>query len=80
MPNKRKNPNQWFEAGKSLNWHKDDSQQTRRRAALKTRRGNYLKVARSLQALSNVTTDLETKRKSAADAAYFFMMHRRTGK
>jgi hypothetical protein len=80
MPNKSKSPAKWFEAGKSLGWHKDDSQQTRKRAALKSRRGNYLKTARSLQALSNVTTDSETKRKSASDAAYFFMMHRRTGR
>jgi hypothetical protein len=80
MPNRNKNPNKWFEAGRSLGWHKDDSQQTRRRAALKSRRGNYLKTARALQSISNVTQDRETARKAKADAEYFFMMHRKTGR
>jgi hypothetical protein len=80
MPSKNRNPAKWFEAGKSLNWHKDDSQQTRRRAALKSRRGNYLKTARALLSIANVSQDKETARKSKADSEYFFMMHRRTGR
>lgn len=79
MPRK-KDTVKWFEAGRSLNWHKDDSQRVRRAAALKSRRGNNLRTARALQALSNVTTDLETKRKAAQDAAYFFMMYRKQKK
>jgi len=67
----------WFEPGKSLGWSKDDSQTTRRRNALKSRRGNYLKAARALQALANVTTDRETKQKAHSDAVYFFEKHKR---
>jgi hypothetical protein len=80
MPNKSKNPAKWFEAGKSLGWHKDDSQQTRRRTALKSRKGNYLKTAKALQSIANINQDKDTSRKAKADAAYFFGMHRRTGR
>lgn len=65
----------FFKPGKTLNWHKEDSQTTRRRNALSSRHGNYLKAARALQALSNVTQDSETKRKARNDAAYFFNKH-----
>jgi hypothetical protein len=63
----------WFEArGKSLNWHKEDSQTARRRNALSSRKGHYLNTARALQALANITKDAETKRKAQGDAKYFF--------
>jgi hypothetical protein len=62
----------WFEAGKSLNWHKTDGQTKRRENALKSRKGNLLKTARALQSLANVTIDEETKRKARADAIFFF--------
>ena len=65
--------------GKSLNWHKTDSQSKRRRAALASRRGNALSAARALQVLSNVNSsskgDAETHRKALADAKYFFRLH-----
>jgi len=68
----------WFEPNpRSLNWSKDDTIQRRRRNALKARYNNPLKAARALQALSNVTLDLETKRKSRADALYFFKLYER---
>lgn len=72
----------WFEKGKSLNWHMDDGQARRRAAALATRQGNALKTAKALQSLSNVNIrrNPELSRKAAADAEYFFRMHRRTGK
>jgi hypothetical protein len=70
-----KSPRLWFHAGKSLGWNKDDKQTTRRRNALKSRRGNYLKAARALQALANVSQDKETVRKARADAEYFFRLH-----
>ena len=72
-----KRTGKWYEHGKSLNWHKDDSQSKRREAALKSRRGNTLKTARALQALANVTNVSETKRKAQADAKYFYSLHKR---
>ena len=72
-----KRTGKFYHKGASLNWHKDDSQSKRRAAALKSRRGNPLKTGRALMALSNVTTDSETKRKARADAIYFFNLHKR---
>jgi hypothetical protein len=79
-PNKKNNYGQWFYAGKSLGWSKEDGQIKRRRAALASRRGNYLKTARALQSLANITQDKDTNRKANADAKYFFMKHERSGK
>ena len=76
MPRKKKNSEKWFETGEPLNWHKEEGQAKRRAAALSSRNGNYLRTARALQALANVTTDSETKRKARADALYFFMKHK----
>lgn len=68
----------WYpQGGRSLGWHKDDSQTTRLRNAVKARRGNELKAARGLQALSNVTVDAETKRKAKADAKILYARHRK---
>jgi hypothetical protein len=67
----------WFEPGKRLNWSKTDTQAVRRRNALNSRHGSYLRTARALQALANITQDKDTKRKADADAAYFFSMHNR---
>jgi len=76
---RKRQQGQWFHAGKSLNWSKEDGQSKRRRAALASRRGNYLKTGRALQSLANVTQDRETKSKASADAKYFFMKHERSG-
>lgn len=67
----------WFEPGRTLHWSKDDSQTIRRANALKSRRGNALKTARALQALANVTQDVETRRKATSDAQYFYRIHRK---
>lgn len=75
-----KTKEKWFEPGTKMNWSKDDSQTTRRRNALKSRRGNLLRTARGLMALSNVTQDKETQRKSRADALYFYAKHRKEKK
>lgn len=83
MPRKTRRKNNgknWFETGKPLNWSKDDSMTTRRRAALKSRRGDYLKTARALNALANVTQDKETERKARADAKHFYAMYRKRNK
>ena len=58
-----------------LNWHKEDSPATRRANALKAHNGDELATARSLQELSNVTTDPETKKLTKEDADYFFAKH-----
>ena len=57
-------------------WSKDMPMAERRRLALRAHKGNYLSAARSLQALSNVTTDKTTKQKAAADAKYFFNLNK----
>ena len=82
MPVSRKQQAQgkWYHHGKSLGWSKDDGQIKRRRAALASRRGNYLKTARALQSLANVTTDPTTKRRATADARYFYGKYAATRK
>ncbi len=69
----------WFHAGKPLNWDKHDKLVTRRRNALKSRNGNYLRTGRALQALSNVSTDKTTKSEAAVDARYFFAKNKKKG-
>ena len=72
---KKNNGSKWYSSGKPLNWSKKDSQTTRRREALRARKGDYLATARALQALANVTTDPETRRKSEGDSHYFLKMY-----
>lgn len=67
----------WFSPSITTNWKKTDSQETRRRNTLKAHKGDYLATARSLMALSNVTTDSETKRKSRGDSLHFFALYKR---
>lgn len=73
----KKKVKKWYEKGQSLGWSKNDTQSVRRRIALASRKGDALKTARALQALSNITQDFETKRKARADALYFYSIHRR---
>lgn len=70
-----KSREKWFRAGDPLNWSKDAGQAKRRASALASRKGNFLKVAKALQALANVTRDEETRRKARADALYFYRQH-----
>lgn len=55
-----------------LGWHKTDSQSNRRRAALRSRNGDFLQTARSLQQIANRHPDYETRRKARTDAQHFF--------
>ena len=74
-----KNKVKWFEKGKGAKptgWRKEDTQTQRRRVALTSHKGKLLPTARSLMALSNVTTDAETRRKSRADAQYFYALYK----
>lgn len=76
----KKKPIKWFEPGRETGWSKSDGQAVRRRNVLKSRKGDYLKAGRALQALSNVTKDDETRRKSRSDALYFFAQHNKQQK
>jgi len=67
---------QWYEPGVETGWEKDMYKGERRFLVLKAHKGDVLASARSMQALSNVTTDRETKRKARADALYFFGKHK----
>lgn len=62
----------WYEySGKHLHgWTKDQSTTDRRRRASIGR--DDLSSGRALQQLSNLTTDIETKRTAKEDADYFF--------
>lgn len=77
---KKNNSKNWFVPGKTMDWHKTDSQTTRRRNALRAHKGNELATARALQALANVSQDKETVRKAGADAKYFYGRHKRLSK
>jgi hypothetical protein len=71
-PGKTPESQKFYHPKVEMNWHKDESQETRRANALKTHGGDELATARALQALANVTTDPETKKLAKADADYFF--------
>jgi len=58
----------WFEPGVKMGWEKDMPMAKRRGLVLKAHGGDYLATARALQALANVTTDRETKKKAKAEA------------
>jgi hypothetical protein len=49
----------------------------RRQNSLSSHKFDYLAAARSLQYLSNITTDQETKHKARADANYLFAKWRK---
>ena len=75
---KKKNKNngsKWYSSGKPLNWSKKDSQTTRRREALRARKGDYLATYRALDALAKISADNETARKARSDANYFLKMY-----
>lgn len=76
-PGRTPKSKQFFHPKVHMLWRKTQSAITRRRLALKAHGGDYLATARALQALSNVTTDRETKQKAYADARYFFAKHSR---
>lgn len=60
-------------------WEKGRSATARRKAAIHAKNGNYLRAARSLQALANVTKDSGTKRAAQSDANYFYRMNKKKG-
>jgi hypothetical protein len=76
-PGKTPESQKWYEHGAEMDWHKEMPESTRRSNALSAHGGDELATARALQALSNVTTDAETKKLAKADAEYFFAKHAR---
>jgi hypothetical protein len=67
----------WFHPKKKLNWHADDTLKIRRQNALNSRHGSLIQAAHALQSLSNVSQNDEVRRKSRADAVYFFAQHKK---
>jgi len=76
---RKKAVKRWYHPGVETGWQKDLDIKTRRELALRAHKGDLLATARSLMALSNVSTDPSTKAKSGADARYFYNEHRKTG-
>jgi hypothetical protein len=60
-----------------MDWHKDESEQKRRKKALAAHKGDELSTARALGALANVTQDRATERAARKDAKYFYGRHQR---
>ena len=60
-----------------MGWSKRQSTEVRRRKALAARDGDALAAAHALDALSKVSKDPMTQRLAAADAKYFFELHRK---
>jgi len=76
-PGKTPEQEQWFEPGVETGWEKDQPESERRAKVLSAHKGDELASARAMQALSNVTTDRETKRLARADALHFYQLHQR---
>jgi hypothetical protein len=74
-PGKTPESEKFYHPKVEMHWHKDQLIKTRRANALKAHEGDELATARALQALANVTTDIETAKLAKADADYFFAKH-----
>ena len=75
-PGKTPKEEQWFERRVETGWEKEQPPNTRRAKVLRAHKGDELSSAKSMQALSNVSTDVATKRASRTDALYFYRLHR----
>ena len=71
-PGKTPESEKWYQHNVEMNWHNDQPAEMRRANALKAHSGDKLATGRSLQALANVTTDIETAKLAKIDADYFF--------
>jgi hypothetical protein len=71
----KKSPQKWFHIKVHTGWHKSMPAGKRRELVLKSHKRNALSAARAMQALSNVSTDRETKKLAHADALYFYNLH-----
>ena len=70
-------PERFFKPRVKSGWRKSDPTRKRRATTLKAHKQDKLATARSLQALSNVSTDRETKKLAKRDADFFFAQHKR---
>lgn len=77
MSKEKKLKYRYESTGVHTGWKKDDPAEVRRRRQLLSHKNDLLATARSLQGLSNVTWEPETKAKAKADAQYFYSLHRR---
>ena len=75
-PGRTPKAEQWYEPGVKTGWEKGQPESVRRAKVLKAHKGDELASARSMQALSNVSTDRETASKAGRDAKYFYRQHR----
>ena len=75
-PGKTPKSERWYKPGIETGWRKDMSIEERRHLVLRAHKGDELASAQSMQALSNVSTDVKTKQASRADALYFYQLHR----
>ena len=62
--------------GNRTGWKKEYGQIKRRKLVLDAHKNDALASARSMQALANISQDVETRRKAGHDAAYFYRLHR----
>jgi hypothetical protein len=78
----KKKVNKWYSAGEPLGWHSKDPMEKRRRAALRSRKGDALEVFHALDGLAKVnkTKNPTVAAKARADANYFRKLHDKTGK
>jgi len=67
----------WYRPTVKTNWKKDMPLRVRRSNALDAHGGDLLATARALIALSNVTTDAETKQEARKDGLYFLARYQR---
>jgi hypothetical protein len=74
-PGKTPENEKFYHPKVEMHWHKDQPTKMRRANALKAHEGDELATARALQALANVTTDIETAKLAKTDADYFFARH-----
>jgi hypothetical protein len=74
-PGKTPENEKFYHPKVEMHWHKDQPTKMRRINALKAHEGDELATARALQALANVTTDIETTKLAKTDADYFFARH-----
>ena len=74
-PGKTPESEKFYHPKVEMRWHKDQLPDVRRVNALKAHEGDELATARALQALANVTTDIQTAKLAKSDADYFFFKH-----
>ena len=77
IPGRTPKSRRWYKPTTEMGWRKDMSAEERRELALDAHGGDLLSTARALLALSNVSTDDETKRLARSDADYFFREYRK---